>query len=328
MSNTVIVTGGAGYIGSHVCKMLKSKGYIPVAVDDLSNGFVDLVKWGELERADIRDSKKITQIIQKHRPVAVMHFAASISVGESVKNPYKYYQNNTATALEFFKTLVNNNVKNIIFSSTAGVYGIPQKNQLDEEHPKNPINPYGRSKLFTENILKDFEDAYGLKSIVLRYFNAAGADIESETGCSQNFTTNLIPIITKVLVGEQKELSIYGSDYDTEDGTCVRDFIHVTDLASAHVMALEYLLDKQESDVFNLGTGRGYSVRNVVERTKELTGINFNFNYAERREGDPAVLVANSDRAQRVLNWKPEYSNLDTIIKTAWQWKQTNMRGK
>lgn len=326
MNSTVLVVGGAGYIGSHVCKKLASKGYNPVVVDNLSNGFKYLVKWGEFEKADIRDKEEIKRIIDKHNPVAVMHFAAHIAVGESVENPYKYYNNNVCGTLELLSVMNECDVKNIIFSSTAATYGNPQMDKITEEHPKNPINPYGRSKLMVEEILEDFNKAYGLNYIALRYFNAAGADIDCETGCDQAQVTNLIPVMTQVLAGEREKLSIFGKDYDTPDGTCVRDYIHVNDLAEAHIMALEYLLDKGVSDVFNLGTGSGYSVQEVVDTAKEVTGIEFDYEYVYRRAGDPALLVADSSKAQRILGWKPEYSDLKIIIDTAWKWKSKGNR--
>ncbi|MFC1659432.1 UDP-glucose 4-epimerase GalE [Pseudomonadota bacterium] len=317
----VIVFGGAGYIGSHTCKELKKSGYNPIAYDDLSNGFEYLVKWGPLEKGDIHDIEKVKEVIKKYQPIAAIHFAASMSVEESTKNPYKYYYNNTYGTLTLLKAMEELGLKNIIFSSTAAVYGEPKTKTIKEDQPKNPVNPYGNSKLMVEQILKDFDNFNGIKHIALRYFNAAGADIDAETGCDQVSTTNLIPVIMNVISGKQKKLKIFGTDYKTKDGTCIRDYIHVTDLAKAHILALEYLLKSQKSDVFNLGTGRGSSVKEVVDSVRRVLKYDLPVEYANRRAGDPPVLVANSDKAKKILNWTPIYSDMDNIILTAYNWK-------
>jgi UDP-glucose-4-epimerase GalE len=321
-NKNILVTGGAGYIGSHVCKALKENDYTPIAYDNLSNGYKQLVKWGPFVKGDIFDSETLSKTIEEYKPIAAMHFAAFIAAGESVSNPEKYYYNNTFGSLNLIKTLNKHGVKKLIFSSTAAVYGDSDAESIDEAHPKNPINPYGTSKLFVEQILKDFQTAHDFQHVALRYFNAAGADIDTETGSLQQNATNLVPVIMHVLNGNSPSLSIFGSDYETPDGTAIRDYIHVSDLASAHLKALEYLFKTNESATFNLGTGKGYSVKEVVDSVEAIVGKPLAFEFVPRREGDPRKLIANASLAYQALGWKAEFSDIETIIKTAWDWEK------
>jgi UDP-glucose 4-epimerase len=318
----ILVTGGAGYIGSHVVKQLGEKGYEVLTVDNLSTGHKEAVLYGKLEILDLADKKRLKEVVKDFKPVAVMHFAASIEVAESVKKPLKYYRNNTANTLNLLEVLNEEGINKFIFSSTAAVYGEPKEVPVKETHPLNPINPYGRSKAFVEQILKDLSNANkDFKYVSLRYFNVAGADPEGRIGQSYQNATHLITRALKTAKGEFEKLYIFGTDYPTPDGTAIRDYIHVDDLAEAHILALEYLLKGGESDVFNLGYGHGYSVKEVVETAKKITRIDFPVEETGRREGDPAILVADSTKAKSKLNWQPKYDNLEFIIKTAWKWE-------
>ncbi len=263
----------------------------------------------------------MAEVLKKHHIEAVMHFAAFIEVGESVENPAKYYANNTAGVLNLLESLVENCVPYFIFSSTAAIFGEPVKAKIDESHPKNPINPYGKSKLMVEQMMHDFDVAYGLKSTALRYFNASGADDSGEIGESHTPETHLIPLVLQAASGKRPNIKIFGTDYPTPDGTCVRDYVHVNDLARAHILALEKMLQDNVSERFNLGSGSGYSVAELIDEAKKITGVDFAVEHAPRRAGDPAVLVADSTKAARVLHWTPQY-NLTRIIETAWQWEQ------
>ena len=316
----ILVTGGAGYIGSHTCKALKAKGYNPVTYDNLSSGHPWAVKWGPLEHGDILDRGRLSQVIASYKPSAIIHFAALISVGESVENPEKYYRNNVMGSLTLLQTMREQGVDRIIFSSTAAVYGLPEVVPIPETALEQPINPYGETKLFVERIMRDFGRAYGLNWTALRYFNASGADPEGETGEAHDPETHLIPIILEAIQGKRDRLTVYGTDYDTPDGTCIRDYIHVTDLAHAHVAALERLRHGGESCSYNLGNGSGFSVREVINAAQKVTGKIAPVNYGERREGDPSVLIADARRAMQELSWRPQISSLDEIIKTAWLW--------
>ena len=320
MTKPILVTGGAGYIGSHVCKALSKAGYTPVTYDSLEYGHEWAVKWGPLEVGDIQDRTRLDQVIEKYRPEAVMHFAAYAYVGESVENPGKYYRNNVAGTLTLLEALRDNGIKNIIFSSTCATYGIPEYIPLTEEHPQNPINPYGSGKLMIEKMLQDFDTAHGIKSVSLRYFNAAGADPDGDIGEDHTPETHLIPLVLDVALGRSEMIKIFGTDYDTPDGTCIRDYIHVSDLADAHVLALEYLRKKGKTDFFNLGNGNGFSVKEVVDASRVLTGKKIPSKSWERRPGDPAVLIGSSDKARRVLGWRPEYRQMEMIVETAWEW--------
>ncbi|HOO71606.1 MAG TPA: UDP-glucose 4-epimerase GalE [Spirochaetota bacterium] len=318
----VLVTGGAGYIGSHVVKLLGREGYDIAVIDDLSSGHREALLGVRLYEGNMGDKTFTGSVIKEFRPDAVMHFAAFIQVGESVQKPVKYYQNNTANTLNFLEVLLNNNVGKFIFSSTAAVFGMPEKVPVTEETPLAPINPYGMSKRFVEGILADISHAENFNYVALRYFNAAGADPEGELGQKYEASTHLITRALKTAKGEFPHLELFGTDYDTPDGTCIRDYIHVNDLASAHIIALKYLLDNGGSDVFNLGYGRGFSVREVIDITKKVTGIDFTVRESGRREGDPPVIIADSSKVKKKLNWSPQYDDLELIIRTAWEWEK------
>ena len=265
---------------------------------------------------------EVDDIFTKYDINAVMHFSSFIDVGESVRNPEKYYNNNVVNTMNLLNVMLKHDVKKFIFSSTCATYGIPQKIPLTENHPQNPINPYGWTKLMVERILKDYDTAYGLKSVILRYFNASGADESGIIGEWHNPETHLIPLILDAAMGKREDIKIFGTDYDTPDGTCIRDYIHVTDLADAHILSLEYLNKNNQSNQFNLGNGQGFSVREVIESVKRVTGRNFNVTQTQRREGDPAILIGSSKKAKDTLGWDPQYVNIDKIIETAWNWHQ------
>ncbi|MDD4938218.1 MAG: UDP-glucose 4-epimerase GalE [Candidatus Shapirobacteria bacterium] len=318
----ILVVGGAGYIGSHINKELNKEGYKTVIFDSLVKGHKEAVKWGEFFEGDLSDIEQIREVFKKYPIEAVMHFAAFIEVGESVKDPQKYYQNNLENTLNLFQVMLENNVKKIIFSSTAATFGNPEYIPIDEKHPQNPINPYGQAKLMVEKILSDYDNAYELKSVALRYFNACGADLDGEIGENHSPESHLIPLILDAAIGKREDIKIFGTDYPTPDGTCVRDYIHVIDLAQAHVLALKYLMDKNQSDRFNLGNGNGFSVREVIDMAKKVTGIDFKVTEADRRPGDPPELVADSKKAKEVLRWSPKYADLQVIIDSAWKWHQ------
>jgi UDP-glucose 4-epimerase len=316
----VLVTGGAGYIGSHACKTLRALGHNPVAYDNLVYGHRDCVKWGELCEGDVGDSRFLGQCLDRHGIDAVMHFAAYTYVGESMSDPMKYYENNLGNTLTLLHCMLERDIKYFIFSSTCAIYGDPVVLPLAETHSQNPINPYGKSKLMIEKVLQDYELAYGLKYVSLRYFNAAGADPEGETGEDHEPETHLIPLVLDVASGRRESVNVFGADYDTHDGSCVRDYVHVTDLALAHTMALDRLSNGAESDMCNLGTGAGYSVLEVIQAASRVTGSEIRYTLAGRRPGDPAVLYASAGKARKVLGWMPEYTDIDSIIATAWQW--------
>jgi len=316
----VLVTGGAGYIGSHACKALVQRGYQPVALDNLVYGHRSAVRWGPLEIGDIADAKTLDYVFRRYRPGAVMHFAAYAYVGESVAEPAKYYRNNLAGTLSLLEAMLRHGVESIVFSSTCATYGLPEQLPISERQRQCPINPYGSSKWMVEQILRDFAPAYGVRSVALRYFNAAGADPDGAIGENHDPETHLIPLAIQAALGARGCLNIYGTDYDTPDGTAIRDYIHVNDLASAHVRALHYLKANGGSNVFNLGLGRGYSVREVVNAVERATGRSVPVTYAARRAGDPPVLVADATLAGRELNWRPEFTDLDSIVETAFVW--------
>ncbi len=317
----ILVIGGAGYIGSHTVKMLAEKGYNPVVFDNLSKGHREAVANYPFELGDLGDKAPLAEVFKKHHIDAVMHFAAFIEVGESVKEPSKYYHNNVAKVLNLLDAMVENGVKYFVFSSTAATFGEPVKKKIDETHPQNPLHPDGNTKLMVEKILADFDTAYGLKATALRYFNASGADDSGQIGESHNPETHLIPIVLQAAAGKRPSIKIFGDDYPTPDGTGVRDYVHVNDLARAHILALEKMFKDNQSERFNLGSGSGFSVAELVKEAKRITGVDFKVETAPRRAGDPAVLVADSAKAQRVLGWKPEY-DLTRIIETAWNWEQ------
>ncbi len=316
----ILITGGAGYIGSHVNKELNKRGYDTVILDNLIYGHKVLVKWGEFVLGDLKNIDQIRLIFEKYNIKAVMHFAAFAYVGESVENPQKYYLNNVKNTLNLLQVMLEYDVEYFIFSSTCATYGIPQEIPIPEHHPQNPINPYGKSKLMIEKVLEDYSKAYGLKYVSLRYFNAAGADPDCEIGEWHEPETHLIPIVLDVAIGKNEAVKIFGTDYPTPDGTCIRDFIHVTDLADAHILAREYLFKGGKSQVFNLGNGNGFSVKEVIQTAKEVTKRKIKFVNWERRPGDPPVLVGSSEKAKAILGWKPKYWELSIIIETAWEW--------
>lgn len=318
----VLVTGGAGYIGSHFVKLLIDKGHQSLVIDNLSRGHKEAVPQNVLfEDVDILDTEALSYTIRTYLPDAVVHFAAFAYVGESVENPGIYYQNNVAGSLNLIRLCAENGVKNFIFSSTCSIYGNPTKIPISEEQPSNPINPYANTKLIIEMMLKDFETASGMKHVALRYFNAAGADPSGSIGESHNPEPHLIPIILKAALGERKKVSVFGNDYETTDGTCIRDYIHVNDLADAHLKAIDYLINGNESTIINLGTGKGNSVLEIIAKAKTITNKEIPFEIAERRAGDPAVLVADNKKAKEVLDWTPKNS-IEKIIETAWRWHQ------
>ena len=318
----LLIVGGAGYIGSHTNKALNEAGYETVVLDNLSYGHEESIKWGEFCKCDLANIDDVDEVFNKYDITAVMHFSSFIDVGESVTNPEKYYTNNVVNTMNLLHVMLKHNVKKFIFSSTCATYGVPQKIPLVEDHPQNPINPYGMTKLMVEKILKDYDNAYGLKSVILRYFNASGADESGEIGEWHNPETHLIPLILDAAIGKREDIKIFGTDYDTEDGTCIRDYIHVTDLADAHIRALKYLEDENTSNEFNLGNGVGFSVRQVIESAKKVTGRDFKVEETKRRPGDPAVLIGSSKKAKDTLGWNPQYTDIDDIIKTAWIWHQ------
>lgn len=324
----VLVTGGAGYIGSHTCKALSKAGLTPVTYDNLVTGHDASVKWGPLERGDILDRAGLDAVLQKYRPTAVLHFAAYAYVGESVTQPAKYYRNNVGGALTLLEAMRDHGVTQMVFSSSCSTYGSPRGIPIGEDHPQNPINPYGASKLMVERMLADFGAAYNLRSVSLRYFNAAGADPDGKIGEDHDPETHLIPLVLKAAAGERPNITIYGTDYDTPDGTCIRDYVHVTDLAEAHVLAFMALQGGSDSSSYNLGTGHGFSVREVIQSANAVSGRKIPVVEGRRRPGDPARLVADAKRAKVELGWDPQYGDLRQIIATAWNWmlKRQGMR--
>jgi len=318
----ILIVGGAGYIGSQVNKLLSKLGKETLILDDLSSGKRELVKWGELIEGNLGDEKVLEKIFTQYKIEAVLHFAAFKAVGESVVEPEKYYSNNVSNTLVLLKTMRKFGINKFIFSSSAAVFGCPSYNPIDEKHPQNPINPYGWTKLMVEQMLKDFSAAYGLKSVALRYFNASGADMEAEVGEWTGSTANLIPLVMDTAMGRRPEIKIFGTDYETPDGTCIRDYIHVVDLADAHVRALDYLDKGEETNQFNLGNGKGFSVREVIDCAKKISGVDFKVVESERRPGDPPILLADSNKAKEILGWTTKYPELEVIIKSAWEWSK------
>lgn len=316
----ILIVGGAGYIGSHTNKALNEAGYETLIVDNLSYGHEEAIQWGKFIKCDLKDIDQLDEIFTTYSIDAVMHFSSFIDVGESVTNPEKYYYNNVVNTMNLLHVMLKHDVKKFIFSSTCATYGVPQKIPLTEDHIQNPINPYGMTKLMVEKILKDYDQAYGLKSVILRYFNASGADKSGCIGEWHNPETHLIPLILDAAIGKREDIKIFGTDYDTPDKTCIRDYIHVTDLADAHIKALEYLNEYNRSNQFNLGNGKGFSVREVIEATKKVTGRDFTVTETQRREGDPAILIGSSDKAKEILGWIPKYEDIEDIIQTAWTW--------
>ncbi|MBW2199795.1 MAG: UDP-glucose 4-epimerase GalE [Deltaproteobacteria bacterium] len=316
----ILIVGGAGYIGSHVAKESQKKGYRPIIYDNLVYGHKELVKWGDFVLGDLADIEQLRSVFKRFPIRAVMHFSAYAYVGESVENPAKYYLNNVANTIYLLNVMREFGVKYFIFSSTCATYGYPAAIPITEKHVREPVNPYGRSKLMVEWILSDFSVAYDLKYVSLRYFNAAGADPDTEIGEWHEPETHLIPLVLDVAIGKRDHIKIFGTDYNTADGTCIRDYIHVTDLASAHMLALEYLFKGGKSDVFNLGNGEGFSVKEVIKTAAKVTGKKIKAIEWNRRPGDPDVLIGDCAKAKNILEWEQQYNDLSTIIRTAWQW--------
>lgn len=324
----ILIAGGAGYIGSHTVKYLLKNNYNAVVVDNLVYGHREAVLTDNFEQIDLADKVALDKVFKKYKIDAVIHFAAFTYVGESVTNPQKYYRNNVVNTLNLLDTMIENGVKNIVFSSTCATYGNPQYIPIDEKHPQNPINPYGKTKLMIEQIMADYEIAYGLKYAALRYFNAAGADAQGDLGEDHNPETHLIPLVLKAIKGEIPDIKVFGTDYDTADGTCIRDYIHVEDLADAHMKAVEKLFETQKSYCINLGTGIGTSVKEIINAAEKVTGKKVPLVYDSRRAGDPAILCASNQKAKEILNWAPKYTDIHEIIATAWAWEQEKGKGK
>lgn len=318
----VLVIGGAGYIGSHMVKMLLSSGHQVMTLDNLSSGHRDAVLGGEFVQGDIADTACLDGVFTTFKPDAVMHFASFIQVGESVRKPDIYYRNNVTNTLNLLDAMLKYDVKKFIFSSTAAVFGEPDYVPIDEAHPNRPLNPYGRSKWMIEQVLADYDKAFDFRSVCLRYFNAAGADPEGQLGERHDPETHLIPLILQAASGRRENIHVFGRDYDTPDGTCIRDYIHIVDLCSAHLAALEYLCQDGQSDRFNLGNGAGFSVQQVIDAVQQVSGRKVTVINGPRREGDPARLVADSKRARLTLNWEPKFTDLETIVAHAWHWEQ------
>jgi UDP-arabinose 4-epimerase len=321
MSNSVLVVGGAGYIGSHTCKALRAAGFLPVVVDNLSEGHEWAVKFGPLERGEAGDATFMTEVIRRHKPVGLINFAANAYVGESVANPRKYIQNNVVAMHNLLSVCIDENLNNVIFSSSCATYGVPTQVPLDEEHTQLPISPYGDSKLIGEKMLHWYSNAHPLRYVALRYFNASGADADGEIGEVHDPETHLIPLVIQAALGIRPSISVFGTDYPTPDGTCQRDYIHVTDLGTAHVAALRYLIEGGASTRINLGSGKPISVKEVIDAAARVTGREVPVVYGPRREGDPPGLYANPLKAKEVLGWESKHSSLENILTTAYQWE-------
>ena len=319
MTQTVLVAGGAGYVGSHCCLALAEAGFRPVVYDNLSNGHEAFVQWGPLERGDILDGDRLDAVMARHKPVAILHFAALIEVGESVKEPGRFYENNVSGAISLIEAGRRAGVEAMVFSSTCATYGDPVRLPMDESHPQSPLNPYGRSKLMVEQALTDYSRYANFRSVCLRYFNAAGADELGRIGERHHPETHAIPLALQTALGQRQGFKLFGDDYDTRDGTAVRDYIHVLDLADAHVRALKYLLSGGETNVFNLGTGTGTTVTELIETVRHTTDQPFPIEMAPRRDGDAPCLVADNAKARDVLGWRPTRT-LDDIVRSAWRW--------
>ncbi len=318
----ILVCGGAGYIGSHINKQLHKEGYETVVFDNLVYGHREAVKWGEFVQGDLANPEDLEAVFTKYDIEAVFHFAAFAYVGESVTEPEKYYYNNVANTLNLLSVMRKHGCKKIVFSSTCATYGEPECVPITEDMPQKPINPYGRTKLMMEQILEDYRNAYGMEYVILRYFNAAGADPEGDIGESHTPETHIIPLVLDAASGKREDIKVFGTDYDTPDGSCVRDYIHVTDLATAHLLALHHLEDGKGSDCFNLGNAIGTSVLDIVNSVQKVTGRTFKVVMSDRRPGDPAKLVGSSEKVKKILGWKPLYGDIDMIISHAWQWHE------
>lgn len=320
MSEPILVTGGAGYIGSHVCKALAKNGFLPVAYDNLSTGHAYAVKWGPFVEGNLDDTVKLSETLSCYKPKAVMHFAANAIVVESMSDPAKYYRNNVGSSIALFDAMQKAGIRMLVFSSTCATYGIPSSTPITESHPQNPINPYGRSKWLVEQIIGDFESIFGFRTAKLRYFNAAGADLETQIGEDHFPETHLLPTIIQAALDPKKEIVVYGTDFSTQDGSAVRDFIHVQDLANAHILALKALLLGEKSFAVNLGTGTGHSVLEIIEAVQKYCSKSLTVRLEQRRPGDPAELIASAKKAKDRLGWEPVCSDLGTLIDSAWKW--------
>ncbi len=323
----ILVTGGAGYIGSHVVKELLDTKHQVITYDNLQKGHQDAVLGGEFVKGDLANKELLAKTFANYNVDAVIHLAADSLVGESMEKPSKYYYNNTVNSLNLLEVMLEYNVKNIVFSSTAAVYGEVEEVPITEDLAKEPTNVYGRSKLFFEKMMQDYKQAYGLKFVSLRYFNASGADESGAIGENHNPETHLIPIVLQKALGQREKLAIFGTDYPTRDGTCIRDYIHVSDLAQAHILAVEALAEGKNSAIYNLGNGDGYSVKEVIDTASKVVGERIEAVEGERRAGDPATLIASSKKIQAELGWEPKYGDLETIIATAWKWHKNNPNG-
>ncbi|TVX89412.1 UDP-glucose 4-epimerase GalE [Paenibacillus agilis] len=326
---SILVTGGAGYIGSHTVQALLDGGYNVVVVDNLTTGHIESINQAQVKfySCDIRDKEMLSRIMREHSVESVIHFAASSLVGESMKDPAKYYDNNVYGTQCLLEAMSSQNVKHIVFSSTAATYGNPKQLPILETEPTMPTNTYGETKLTMERMMRWFEQAYGMTYVALRYFNAAGASENGAIGEDHTPETHLIPLVLQVALNQREHISVFGDDYDTSDGTCIRDYIHVSDLADAHVKALQHLQDGGTSDVFNLGNGNGYSVLEIIEAARVVTGHSIPARMEARREGDPAILIADASKAREQLKWVPQWTDIQQIISSAWKWHQANPKG-
>lgn len=317
---TLLVTGGAGYIGSHVCKAAAAAGFLPVTFDSLTGGHRSAVRWGPLEVGDLRDGERVRAALARWKPASVIHLAGLIDTSASMADPSSYYEHNVTATLTLLDAMYRSGVSSLIFSSSAAVYGEPAYTPIDEKHRCLPLSPYGASKMMVERILQDYARAYGVKSVSLRYFNAAGADAAGEIGESHPVETHLIPLVLEAIAGRRPQIAIHGDDYDTRDGTCVRDYIHVDDLAAAHLLAVNYLTARDGAHAFNLGSGDGATVREIIDIARRVSNRPVVVRMGPRRPGDPAVLLADSARARSQLGWRPVRSDLDSIVSSAWAW--------
>ena len=326
MKSKILIVGGAGYIGSHMVLRLAQAGYDVVVFDNLSHGHRDAVLAGELVVGDLADRVMLARLFAAHRFDAVMHFASSIQVGESVQQPARYYANNVGNTIHLVEAMIEHGVQRLIFSSTAAIFGDPIRIPIDEAHPRQPVNPYGWSKSMVEQILADCDCAHGLRSVALRYFNAAGAHPDGLLGERHDPETHLIPLVLQAASGRRTHIGVFGTDYDTPDGTCIRDYIHVQDLVEAHLLALDWLLQGKASTAFNLGNGHGFSIREVIHAVETVTGQRVAVQDLPRRAGDPAILVADSTRARAALGWQPQYTDLHDIVRHAWMWERKRFK--
>ena len=326
MAKNILVTGGAGYVGSHTCQALAALGYLPLSLDNLRQGHTWAVQWGPFVKGDIANPSVLDHIFSDYQPLAVVHFAACAYVGESVEHPSLYYKNNVAGSITLLEAMRRHSCRTIVFSSSCATYGIPSQVPVPENHPQLPISPYGRSKLMVEQIIQDYARAYGLRYAILRYFNAAGADPGGHIGEDHDPETHLIPLLLQTVQGRRDYTEVYGTDYDTPDGTAIRDYIHVADLAGAHALALEYLANSGQNLSVNLGTGQGRSVMDIIQTVQRVTGRPVNYRAVQRRPGDPPALVAKVDHAYSLLGWKPNYIDIQATISTAWRWHQSQTK--